>query len=39
MGTVANSSDTDEMPQNAAFHQCLHCLPRKIFSETCSVTP
>ena len=26
MGTLANSDDTDEMPQDAAFHQGLHCL-------------
>ena len=25
MGTFANSEDPDEMPQNAAFHQGLHC--------------
>ena len=23
----ANSADSDEMPQNAASHQGLHCLP------------
>ena len=28
MGTLANSGDTDEMPQNAAFHQGLHFLQR-----------
>ena len=27
--TLANSEDPDEMPQNAAFHQGLHC-----FAET-----
>ena len=26
MGTLENSDDPDEMPQNAAFHQGLHCL-------------
>ena len=26
MSTFANSEDPDEMPQNAAFHQDLHCL-------------
>ena len=26
MGTFANSEDPDEMPHNAAFHHCLHCL-------------
>ena len=25
-GSLANSEDLDEMPQNAAFHQGLHCL-------------
>ena len=25
-GTLANSEDPDEMPQNATFHQGLHCL-------------
>ena len=29
MGTLANSEDPDEMPQTAAFHQCLHCLLRQ----------
>ena len=28
MGTFANSEKPDEMQHNAAFHQCLHCLPR-----------
>ena len=28
MGTLANSEDQDEMQQNAAFHQGLHCLLR-----------
>ena len=28
MGTFANSEDPDEMPQNTAFHQGLHCLLR-----------
>ena len=26
MGTLANSEDLDEMPQNVTFHQGLHCL-------------
>ena len=25
---LAYSADPDEMPQNAAFHQCLHCLQK-----------
>ena len=25
-GTLANSADADQMPQNAACDQCLHCL-------------
>ena len=29
MGTLANSEDPDEMPQNAAFHQGVHCLLRQ----------
>ena len=29
-GTLMKSEDPDEMPQNAAFHQGLHCLLRKI---------
>ena len=28
MGTLANNEDPDEMLQNAAFHQGLHCLLR-----------
>ena len=28
MGNLANSEDPDEMQQNAAFHQGLHCLLR-----------
>ena len=28
MGTLAISEDPDEMQQNAAFHQGLHCLLR-----------
>ena len=32
MGTLANSEDPAEMPQNAAFHQNLHCLLREIQS-------
>ena len=27
-GTWANGEDPDEMPHNAAFHQCLHSLQR-----------
>ena len=30
MGTLANSDDLDEMQNNAAFHQNLHCLLRLI---------
>ena len=26
MGTLASSEDLDEMPNNAAFHQGMHCL-------------
>ena len=26
MGTLASSEDPDEMPNNAAFHQGMHCL-------------
>ena len=29
MGTVANTEDPGEMPQNAPFHRCLHCLLRQ----------
>ena len=29
IGTLANSIDPEEMPQEAAFHQCQHCLHRK----------
>ena len=29
-GTLENSEDPDEMPQNVAFHQDLHCLLIKI---------
>ena len=29
MGTLVNGEDTDEMLQNAAFHQGLHCLLRQ----------
>ena len=29
MGTLTNREDTDEMPQNVAFHQGLHCLQRQ----------
>ena len=32
MDTLAPSEDPDEMPQNAAFHQGLHCLLRQIQS-------
>ena len=28
-GTFANNEDPDEMLHYAAFHQCLHCMPRK----------
>ena len=28
MGTMANTEDPDEMQDNAAFHQGLHCLLR-----------
>ena len=28
MGTLVNSEDQDEMPQNGAFHQGLHFLLR-----------
>ena len=28
MGTLTDSEDSDEMQQNAAFHQDLHCLLR-----------
>ena len=27
----ANSGDSDEMPQLAAFHLCLHCLQKYLF--------
>ena len=30
LSTLANSEDPDEMPHDAAFHQGLHCLLRKI---------
>ena len=26
MGTLASSEDPDEMPNNATFHQGMHCL-------------
>ena len=29
MGTFENSENPDEMPENAAFHQDLHCLLRQ----------
>ena len=32
MGTLANSEDPDEILQNAAFHQGLHCLLRENLS-------
>ena len=32
MGILANSVDPDEMPQNVAFHQGLHCLLRQNLS-------
>ena len=28
---LANNVDPDEMPQNVAFHQGLHCLPKYPF--------
>ena len=28
---LVNSEDPDEMPPYAAFHQGLHCLPKKSF--------
>ena len=28
---IANSVDSDEMQHNAAFHLCLHCLPKYLF--------
>ena len=28
---AANSEDTDEMPNDAAFHQGLHCLQKYLF--------
>ena len=28
---LANSADPDEMPHYAAFHLCLHCLPKYMF--------
>ena len=35
MGSLANRADPDEMPQNVAYHQDLHCLPRNMLpSET-----
>ena len=33
MGTLANSEDPDEMPQNAAFHLGKHYLLLKIFKQ------
>ena len=39
---LAKSKDTDEMPHDVAFYQCLHCLIRQNQSsekETQSVTP
>ena len=29
---ITNSVDPDEMQHYAAFHQCLHCLPKYLFS-------
>ena len=29
---LVNSADTDEIPHYAAFHPCLHCLPKYRFS-------
>ena len=45
-GTLANSEDPDEMPNDATFHQGLHCLLRQnqssekeyIFFESLPVT-
>ena len=34
MRSLANSENPDEMLQNAAFHQGLHCLLRQIRSST-----
>ena len=31
--TFGNSVDPDEMPCNAAFHKCLHCLLRQFKKE------
>ena len=34
MATLTNSEDPDQMQQDVAFHQGLHCLPRlKEFSQ------
>ena len=33
MRTLANIEDPDEMPHNAAFHQCLHCLRGQKYRE------
>ena len=30
---LANSEDTDEMRPYAAFHLCLHCLPKYLFTD------
>ena len=30
---MAYGENPDETPHNAAFHQCLHCLLRKILRE------
>ena len=38
MGTSANSENADEMAQNVAFYQGLHCLLRKHpFSQKCNI--
>ena len=31
MGSLTNSEGPDKIPLNVAFHQGLHCLPRKSF--------
>ena len=35
MGTLTNSEDPDEMPQNATFHRGLLCLLRKKEMQYC----
>ena len=34
---LANSGDSDEMPQNAAFHLGLHCLPKYLCSRAVEI--